>query len=224
MIRLISIGWDTGLATAFTRLDVHDEGCPRYHHGAMVRVGHKVTLSRPKTSKAGRVTTQKTIIDDDDLGNLQAFSRCLLADTLEENPGTRIVLTVERVCEVFSRARFGASMATGIANAQWIAGEIASAGRELLGSANVRTVQQEDWRKALFGAGSISLMFGAASREKGEDEDDAIARLIPLAIDGWPASSNNHVRDAAGVALWGVRRAHMISLRDRLNGYKPIFT
>ena len=34
--------------------------------------------------------------------------------------------------------------------------------------------------------------------------DQQIAHIVPLAVRGWPARSNVHVRDAAVAAIWGV--------------------
>lgn len=39
--------------------------------------------------------------------------------------------------------------------------------------------------------------------------DQQIAHLIPLAVRGWPARSNVHVRDAAAAALWALGGAEV---------------
>jgi len=39
--------------------------------------------------------------------------------------------------------------------------------------------------------------------------DQQIAKIIPLAIRGWPTRSNTHVRDAAAAALWALQQAEL---------------
>ena len=39
--------------------------------------------------------------------------------------------------------------------------------------------------------------------------DQQIAHIIPLAIRGWPARSNPHVRDAGAAALWALQQAEL---------------
>jgi hypothetical protein len=58
-------------------------------------------------------------------------------------------------------------------------------------------------------AGEVRKAFGiriGAQKRRGEEEDadQQIAALIPLAIRGWPARSNKHVRDAGLSALYGL--------------------
>jgi hypothetical protein len=44
---------------------------------------------------------------------------------------------------------------------------------------------------------------------KREDIDAFVRDMVPRLIDGWPARSNDHERDAAVAALWAWRRARM---------------
>lgn len=55
---------------------------------------------------------------------------------------------------------------------------------------------------------ALGVRFGA-QRGRGPKltVDQQIAHIIPLAVRGWPARSNPHVRDAAAAALWALGAA-----------------
>ncbi len=57
---------------------------------------------------------------------------------------------------------------------------------------------------------AIGVKFGA-QRGRGQalTVDQQIAHIIPLAVRGWPARSNPHVRDAAAAALWALGGAEV---------------
>lgn len=57
----------------------------------------------------------------------------------------------------------------------------------------IDTATASEWRRAIVGKGNAS--------------DKLIGQVIPRQIKGWPSRSNNHERDAAGVALFIGRRS-----------------
>jgi len=111
------------------------------------------------------------------------FDRGDLAD------GKLDLVAVEIAERANNRARFGPSMATGLLQAN-------EAGNELL-LALVRAgytgatakVTAANWRRFLCRRGSAS--------------DARIAAAVTRTVRGWPARSNEHARDAAGVAMYG---------------------
>lgn len=115
----------------------------------------------------------------------------LMADHLE----LLDLVAIESVRSVYPRARFAAHMATCIARASRVAGEIAGAARAH--GIEVVDVTAEEWRKAL-----------CSSRQA---TDAMVSTVIRSRVSDWPTRSNAHVRDAAGVALFAGRRALRIA-------------
>jgi hypothetical protein len=66
---------------------------------------------------------------------------------------------------------------------------------------------------------ALGVRFGA-QRGKGPrlTVDQQIAKIIPLAVRGWPARSNPHVRDAAATALWALGAAETAQAIERAVG------
>jgi hypothetical protein len=66
---------------------------------------------------------------------------------------------------------------------------------------------------------ALGVRFGA-QRGKGPrlTVDQQIAKIIPLAVRGWPARSNPHVRDAAAAALWALGAAETAQTIERAAG------
>lgn len=66
---------------------------------------------------------------------------------------------------------------------------------------------------------ALGVKFGA-QRGKGPrlTVDQQIAKIIPLAVRGWPARSNPHVRDAAAAALWALGAAETTQAIERAVG------
>jgi hypothetical protein len=66
---------------------------------------------------------------------------------------------------------------------------------------------------------ALGVKFGA-QRGKGPrlTVDQQIAKIIPLAVRGWPARSNPHVRDAAAAALWALGAAETAQTIERAVG------
>jgi hypothetical protein len=57
-------------------------------------------------------------------------------------------------------------------------------------------VEPDEWKRAL----------GTKRRRKGERDDLLLVAMLPRIVAGWPARSNTHVRDAAGIAIVGARK------------------
>ncbi len=103
------------------------------------------------------------------------------------------VVCIETPTVMLARDRFSPWMATNVANAKAQARELR---RHFLDRGiAVLEVTAGQWRGRLIGKASA--------------DDALIAMMIPRLILDWPARSNAHVRDAAGVALWGARTAAM---------------
>lgn len=92
----------------------------------------------------------------------------------------------ESVTTVYSRARFGAGMATALLNAERAVGDLRNECRKL--AVPFVSVRAAAWRKLLTGNGSVG--------------DQYIKSAVMLWVRGWPKRSNAHARDAAGVAFW----------------------
>jgi Holliday junction resolvasome RuvABC endonuclease subunit len=186
---LIRIGVDTGAHLAIVVLEF-GQGKPRFVHKQEIEVGHSVKLSRPKVNKIGRVQTQQNLIDDVDLLHMRYAIKSLLDRFCPEGVAEFVI---ERVRVVVSRERFGASMATGISDAQWIGGEIAGMASAL--GHGVATVRADAARKAITG--------------KGAAKDADITPIVIASIAGWPKQSGKHARDAAVYALFAARAAQV---------------
>lgn len=63
---------------------------------------------------------------------------------------------------------------------------------------------------------ALGVRFGA-QRGRGVKltVDQQIAKIVPLAVRGWPARSNPHVRDAAAAALWALGAAETAQVIER---------
>jgi hypothetical protein len=81
------------------------------------------------------------------------------------------------------------SSGTALMNASYVAGGIVRLGKHL--GLRVVELAPQQWRTAI----------GASRSTKGTDQDAMVRDAIQTLIAGWPKRSNNHVRDAAGVAL-----------------------
>lgn len=96
------------------------------------------------------------------------------------------VVGVERVERVHGSARMGSSYAEGLARGNWIGGLLAGLARAQ--QVRVVTVEAREWRQALVGSRTAS--------------DAQVASMVRLRVANWPRRSNEHERDAAGVAIW----------------------
>lgn len=101
------------------------------------------------------------------------------------------LVLVETVDFVVARERFGADMAGHLVRAARLGGRLFQAAIDH--GFEAQEVSAEEWRRALTGTG--------------QPENKAIAEVIRLRYANWPAKSNNHERDAAGLALYGADRA-----------------
>ena len=107
------------------------------------------------------------------------------------------VVAVERVVDVHGCERMGSGYAEGLARSNWVGGEIAGLARAMANQdrragrprpLQVATVAATCWRSVLVGSRSAT--------------DARVAQMIRLRVPTWPAVSNAHQRDGAGVALW----------------------
>lgn len=213
MGEVISVGWDTGLNTACVWLESLPGQRPRFLGKREIRVGHEVTLAKPRRYRRqggiDRIQKTETIVDDDDLARLHAEVSATIRDIEQAYTDyCDVIMVVEKIRGVSNRDRFGPEMARNLAESSWIGAEVAAVGRSIFGATSVYTATEAQGRKLVIGTRA----------PPGMSEDQAIATIIPLAIDGWPAKSNPDVRDAAVAALWGIERARMVDLRDRING------
>jgi len=100
------------------------------------------------------------------------------------------LIVVESVNRVYPRERFCTNMATAIATAERVCGQV-------LGAAAAALIPTEEvaagtWRSALAGRANA---------------DDALVKKFVLArVTGWPRRSASHARDAAGAAIYGAMR------------------
>ena len=159
----------------------------RLIHGSALSVGHEAPRAAVKRDKAGRESTSIRVLDDGDLVALRiAVRELLMAHPVD-------LVAIERVRQLTGRAPGGAGAAIGAAmsDAQWVGGELAGLARGF--GFEVMTCAAGEWRAALTG--------------KRNATDAEIATLVPLAVQGWPARSSSHARDAAGVALYAANRA-----------------
>lgn len=200
---MISIGVDDGLENAIVALDVEPRIRPRFLMKRTISIGHLVPLRRPIRKKSGAVQTHERMIGDADLVEFWREARDVLRG-IEMEAAVRfneeVIVSAERVLKVVERDRFGGSMATGLVNGNWMGGEIAGIARWIFGAGAVTTRSENEWRRTVIGAHDVG---------RGLTEDQQLGILIPRLIDGWPAKSNPHERDAAGLALDGAERARV---------------
>jgi len=103
-----------------------------------------------------------------------------------------VLVAVESVSAVFSRARFGAGMASALVNTARIEGQVLEHYRGL--GIQVATCSAAEWRRALTGSGTAR---------------DARIKVV-LGMRGLlPGRTNAHERDAIGVALFAWQRARV---------------
>lgn len=96
------------------------------------------------------------------------------------------IVAIERVSAVHGAARMGSSYAEGLARCNWIGGLLA--GLAHARGKRVVTCSAAEWRSAL-----------CTSRVASDGE---VKQMVRIRVPNWPAKSNEHERDAAGVALW----------------------
>jgi len=108
---------------------------------------------------------------------------CALEQIMRDH---RPLVAIERVVNVHGSARMGSSYAEGLVHAAWIGGELAGIAHVI--GCRVETVQAGVWRQAL-----------CTSRVASDGE---VKQMVRLRVPDWPPKSNEHERDAAGVALW----------------------
>jgi Holliday junction resolvasome RuvABC endonuclease subunit len=101
------------------------------------------------------------------------------------------VLAIERVKGIVYGSKGGAS--GHLIDTADFAGELRGIGRMLArfagGGKRVTSFTAREWRKALVG--------------KANPENNEITPVVLRLVNGWPKRSNNHERDAAGVAAFG---------------------
>jgi len=98
----------------------------------------------------------------------------------------RTIIAIETVHAVHGSERMGSGYATGLVRSNHLAGIFEGIATER--SFRVVRVIAGHWRKALAGSSRA--------------DDAAVARMVRLRVPSWPAKSNEHQRDAAGVALF----------------------
>lgn len=204
---MISVGVDDGLENAIVALDIEPGKRPRFISKRTIAIGHQVKLHRPIRKRNGAEQTHERVIGDADLVEFWGEVRDVLEHIAHggavTRAGGRVIVTIERVSKVVERDRFGGSMATGLVNGNWMGGEIAGIARWIFGAGAVTTRSETEWRRTVIGAHDVG---------RGLTEDQQLGIIIPRAIDGWPAKSNPHERDAGGIALDGAERARVRSL------------
>lgn len=93
---------------------------------------------------------------------------------------------VERVVQINARAGFGSTMATALCAGHGVGQRIAQG---LVDARfDTREFTAEDWHRHFFNARAVD---GAA-----------VKALVEGRLEGWPAISNEHARDAAAIALY----------------------
>lgn len=107
------------------------------------------------------------------------------------------VVGIETVPRVYRRAGFGTQMATGLARAERRGGNVEGIAKAH--GVAVVDVSAATWRKLLVGSRSAS--------------DAAVKRAIVARVKLWPPASQNHARDAAGVAIYAAATHRLASMR-----------
>ena len=109
------------------------------------------------------------------------------------------LFALETVLSVYPRARFGPAMATAIKDTGTREGILLATANRL----RVPTVSctAAEWRKATVDSATA-------------DDARIKARLVPQ-IENFPGRSSNHLRDAAGVALFAARKARVDGMTRR---------
>lgn len=103
------------------------------------------------------------------------------------------LVVIEKIGAVFPKDGFGVFMAQSLMRTAVICDRIRAhfEARRL----RVLEVGASTWRKAVVGKGNAS--------------DSMVKAAIELVVTDWPKTSRNHVRDAAGCALWGARTVEL---------------
>lgn len=131
-------------------------------------------------------------LNDRALARVRRSAAAALFTNATEHADT--IVTVERVLHAYPREGMSAKMATAMVHTEWIGGLISSAAYSLFGEEwadHVGTCGALEWRRAIV-------------KHRATDHD--VAQVITNGIRGWPKRSNAHVRDAAGIALYGAKR------------------
>lgn len=122
------------------------------------------------------------------------------------------VVGIETPSQVFTHGRAKGDMGAriGIERALLVAREATGVVKTVAAlrapSAVIHEGQAHEVRRAVLGA----------LPKKREDIDRYVAQMVPRLIDGWPARSNDHERDAAVAALWAWRRRAPLPIMPRL--------
>ncbi len=119
------------------------------------------------------------------LGTLRESAESVFAELARAFQPT--LVAIEMTDKVFTRARFGASMATGIAKASALGGKL-FATATMLGIPAVE-VSAPAWRRAIAGKANAS--------------DRAIKAALTLRCGGRLARCSAHARDALGAGIYG---------------------
>lgn len=97
------------------------------------------------------------------------------------------LVAIERILDVVDfRGNVRANYAQGLALSNWIGGLLAGVARSQ--GVRVATPSAHEWRSSLCGTRMAT--------------DAQVKQMVRLRCPSWPAKSNPHERDAAGVALW----------------------
>jgi len=112
------------------------------------------------------------------------------------------LVAIEQIKRIYPRARFAAHMATALAHAEHVAGEIKRHARDRgLPVAEIAAAQARKW------------VCGKATA------DDATVKLVVHGrLEGIPKTTNAHVRDAMVVALFAGRKAEVEGMPQRAAG------
>lgn len=189
--------FDCGQHTGLVIVD-ETEGKLRLEHRATIEVGKLIELKKPKVwtlpDGSTRTQTHKTWIDDEDCAALYDKVKNLLALMGIE----RVV--IERVQHVYFDPTWGtvkcAAIATGVAQAQLVVGEIMGAARSL--GIPVASCITAAWR---------SRVVGKVVKDSGREN---LGPVLVERIEGWSEEWGDgggqqdlsHERDAAGLAIW----------------------
>ena len=187
------VGCDPGSGHfARTTLDIETPSRrARYITHEVYDVGHMVPLAKPRRRKDGKTQTDERVVSAEDIEQLACSLRGYLETARVNHPG--IVFAYERRARVFpSKGHMvSAELASQLKTAEGL-GMMAAGIAWMLGY-RMMPVSPEEWRKSV--AGDIHA------------DDKAVGVAIPLCVADWPARSNPHARDAAGVAAFAGRKA-----------------
>lgn len=171
------IGFDTGSAHCGWAVLDIESGRTSHVDSGVIEVGY---LGAGRGAKK-----QERLISAETLDQFTEHAQRLLRGPLVE------AVAIEWHPRIANIPRFSADLGQQLKTAELLAGVIyglcAASGR------HVHLVTPEEWRLALCGGRQAT--------------DAQVKAVVSAVVAGWPKQSNNHERDAAGVAVFAERRA-----------------